>query len=348
MKRAVAAVALLATMPAGATVPDAQIAGVWDGTIGTLPVRVCFVHKSYGDHGTYYYRSKMVTIPLIADDQRPGDFTENWADQRGPRWTIDGVANGVMTGRWSKSGKILPLRLTLVPTTLGEDDTACGSQAFFQPRLVGVRTVRTRGKIDRAGITTLTLDHRGHFPGVAVRSFQLDGNDTATKRINKRLRAPFEDAEADWLSCLKMSLDNHPFEGESVDEIEPRLVGKRWVSAVETISYSCGGAHPEDATAPLLFERTTGSVVDPFTLIANRKALFAEIFDRMEPARKDCEGVVREATDWTAEVTRTGMIFRQQLPRVIMACGEDIAIPFTRLQPWLNARGRAAVASLPR
>ena len=214
--------------------------------------------------------------------------------------------------------------------------------------LAGVRTIRTRGKIDGIGLTRLTLDHRGHFPGVGVRSFQIDGPDVATKRINKRLRKPFDDPETNWLPCLKMSLANNAFEGESVDEIEPRLIGKRWVSAVETISYFCGGAHPEDATVPLLFDRTTGADVDPFTFIANRKALFAEIFDRLEPSRKDCEGVIREATDWTAEVTRTGMIFRQQLPRVIMACGEDVELPFTRLQPWLNAKGRAAVASLPR
>ena len=79
--------------------------------------------------------------------------------------------------------------------------------------------------------------------------------------------------------------------------------------------------HPESATVPLLFDQTTGGVVDPFTFIANRKALFAEIFSRFQYSKMECDGDLREAYDWTAELTRTGMIFRPQLPRVVMACG---------------------------
>lgn len=340
------AVAMLAGSPAIAAIPSERTAGVWDGTVGTLPVRACFVSKSFGDHGAYYYRSKLVAIPLNADDKRPGEFTENWADQKGPRWTISGITNGVMTGRWTSGGKSLPVRLTSVPVKLSEDETACGSDAFFRPRMAGVRTVRSRAMMDGTGIARLALDHRGHFPGVAVRSFQIDGSDAATKRINKRLRQPFEDGESSWLTCLKMSFNNLSFEGESVDKIEPRLINKRYLSAVESIGYFCGGAHPEDAIVPLLFDRTTGAVVDPFTFVANRKALFAEILSRFPSKDRECEGVIREADDWTAEVTRSGIIFRPQLPRVIMACGDDIAIPFTRLRPWLNAKGKAAVATI--
>ena len=73
MKGALAAIALLAATPANAAVPNPQIAGVWDGTIGTLPVRACFVHESYGDQGAYYYRSKLVTIPSIADNKKPAN-----------------------------------------------------------------------------------------------------------------------------------------------------------------------------------------------------------------------------------------------------------------------------------
>ena len=241
MKGALAAIALLAATPADAAVPNPQIAGVWDGTIGTLPVRACFVHESYGDQGAYYYRSNLVTIPLIADNKKPGEFTENWADQKSPRWMIGGIANGVMTGRWTSGSKNLPVQLTLVPTKLSDDETTCGSQAFFEPRLVGVRTVRSRATMDRAGITRLALDHRGHFLSVAVRSFQIDGTDAATRRINRRLRDPFNDGESNWLTCLKMTLNNGVFEGESMDDIEPRLIDKRWLSAVEMIGYSCGG-----------------------------------------------------------------------------------------------------------
>ena len=135
MKRMLAAMAAVASaVPANAAVPGGQLDGVWDGTIGTLPVRACFVHKSYGDHGAYYYRSKLVTIPLIADDKRTGEFTENWADQKGPRWKIGGAVNGVLTGQWTSRGKSLPLRLSKVPMESGENESTCGSRAFFEPR----------------------------------------------------------------------------------------------------------------------------------------------------------------------------------------------------------------------
>jgi hypothetical protein len=65
-----------------------------------------------------------------------------------------------------------------------------------------------------------------------------------------------------------------------------------------------------------------------------------------KPEDPECRDAIADQEFWNIGISRAGLVFSPSLPRVIMACGEDFTIPFARLTPWLNATGRAAVASI--
>ena len=52
---------------------SAELAGVWEGTVGSLPVRACFVRRDWGTFGAYYYLSQRRLIPLDGDEGEASD-----------------------------------------------------------------------------------------------------------------------------------------------------------------------------------------------------------------------------------------------------------------------------------
>ena len=358
--------ALMATAPAAAQVPHSPDPhGVWQGTIGALPVRVCFNPRKPDPFGAYYYLSKMVPIPLLNDGHGSSLFSEGWPENaKLPRWSLTRILPDRIEGTWRHQARRLPIRLTRIPTgQLVDLETPCGSMAFQQPRLEGVRTVRSRATKDGLSYTRLTLDHRGHFPGVSIETFELDGDSDATRRINARLREPFlESDEGTWLSCIRSSYDSGPFGGDTNESNEPRLVTAKWLSVMHHWDGYCGGAHPSSSNTPRLFDRTTGREVDLFAWL-DSKAIkrervqgLSEDASSLTPAFRDivlgswkaddpeCDDVIRTQDYWSAELTRTGMTFVPELVHAVQACGEDFAVPFSKLKPFLSPEGREQIA----
>jgi len=141
-----ATLALLAAPPAAVGPPS--LAGVWDGTIGKLPVRVCFNEERFGVSGGYYYRSRLRAIPLQQPDEKSAGFVEGVAepDSTTPRWTVGKVEAGALTGRWTQGAKSLPIALKRVQ--MREKETPCASMLFHRPRLEGIRTVSKAALVD--------------------------------------------------------------------------------------------------------------------------------------------------------------------------------------------------------
>jgi hypothetical protein len=359
------AAALLAG-PAAAK-PDTGLAGVWQGTLGAQPVRVCFNTRESGSFGQYFYLRHLVAIPLQQPDDGNRTFVEGYTenDSKAARWTIDAASGDRLAGNWTQVGKKLPIVLARVPgTRLKEDETPCGSMAFQQPRLEGVRTIAKPAIKDGVRYTRLILDHRGRFgDSIAVESFALAGDTPATRKINAALRKPLAGEPDGWLACVRMAADASPNAADNLETYEPRLFSRRWLVVMNHWDGFCGGAHPDSSNAPMVFDLTTGAEVEVFdwfsdkavkrepvegypTLVTLQPQFRSLVLGRWKGSDADCDDAIRTQDYWHAELTRTGFTFTPDLPHVVQACGENFAVPFASLQPYLNDQGKAAIATL--
>lgn len=370
-RRAVsAALALWLASPADAAIPAQQLHGVWSGTIGTLPVRACIVARDDDLHGAYYYRSKLATIPLVAERKVPDQLTEGWADTpKVARWIFDKASPDRLDGRWQAGGRKLAIRLVRVPFKPDADETPCSSIPFHQPRLSGIRLRSTPAVKDGLAITQHIVDYRGHFESTRE-TFTLAGQSPAIARINARLRKPLGQGVLDWIDCERSALASSPFGGADNMSIEPRLNTARWLVVNEHWDGYCGGAHPDNSNQPLLFDRRDGrdvNLLDWFrTTAVNRERLEgeADTYDTLTPGMiaaimgpakpsgdshdDECDEVIRNESGWNAELTRKGMIFTPQLPHVSTACADGIVMPFAAVRPWLTDEGQREVKAFER
>jgi hypothetical protein len=365
---AIVSAAALVGVPAAAQ-PNAGLAGVWQGTIGAQPVRACFNQREWGTFGAYYYMSHLVSIPLQQPDGKKLTFVEGGdeRDTASPRWTFDKTAPDRLAGSWTQAARTLPIALTRVPLPkLKENDTPCGSMVFQEPRTRGVKTLTKPAVKDGVHYTRLILDHRGHFgDDISVETFALAGDTPAVRKINAKLREPLAGEPDGWLACIRMAANNSPYGAANAESYEPRLFGRRWLVVMHHWDGDCGGAHPDSSNTPMVFDLTTGAEVNVFDWF-NDKAVKREPVEGYEPLISlrppfrsvvlggwkaddaECTDAVRTTQYWHTEPTRTGFTFTPDLPHVAQACGEDFKVPLAKLQPWLNEKGKAAMAALSR
>lgn len=358
---ALAAAALQPAAPA----PPTMLAGVWEGTIGDLPVRACFVERDWGASGAYYYQSRLQSIGLEEAVSGRRDAFREMAESGGsaPVWHIDRGPE-TLGGSWTNGGRTLPLRLRRVADVHGEE-SPCASLAFHRPRLQGVHTVRSRASFEGTAYTKLTLDTGGHF-GIDVQTFALDGDGAAVQRINTALGESLAGDPPRWFECVTNSFETGTLEGESSEMLAPAMISRRWLSVASQAEWSCGGAHPDNSNSYRLFDLASGAevqVLDWFLPTAVKREHVEGVDEdsrTLEPAFRafllsewhappdaaECDEVVRTADYWNVGLTRGGFTFSPQLPHVAQACGDDFNVDFDRIRPWLTPEGAAAVAAL--
>ncbi len=361
--------------PTGATQPDEWAApapaweGTWQGTIGTLGIHVCLDTTPYQAKGAYYYDRSKKLLRL-----EPGKAEGEWFEQEvygknGARWQITADTDSV-TGTWTSGAKSMPVSLKRVGGPSGEYAGPCGSMDFLGPRLEPVTVTSEPGMKDGSRYTVWTFKPGvGFEDGVEISTFTLDQPGAAVARVNLLLKAalPKSVAKEEWIECIAGNVNHSGMDGTFSKIVEPRLVTGRWLAADEHGEYYCGGAHPTNANIPRTFDLVEGVEVDPLDWFLRAAvhsqdlggdygeyktltpALVALILNN-SPARNDdeCMEATRIQESWKVGVERGALVFSPDFPRVIMACGDDYKVPFHRLQPWLNKKGKAAVATLPR
>ncbi|MDB5692363.1 MAG: hypothetical protein JWO81_1426 [Alphaproteobacteria bacterium] len=359
----VAAAVLMPSRAAAEPSPRPAWHGIWQGSIGSRPVRVCFVQTQSNAFGAYYYLSSLRSIALDHPD-RGGTFVEgDGTEPQKPRWVLDDVKPNGISGRWTQAERTLPIRLTRIAEPAASE-TPCTSMLFLQPRLAGIRVVTKRARKDGTAYTRLILDHRGHFPETRVESFALDGSSGSVRRINAKLRAPLSGNPPEWFDCIRNAIGQSGRDGDTDEMLAPRLISARWLTVIHHQDGDCGGAHPNSANLPRTFDRASGQEIDLHDWLNDtaikrtrypgdsddiktlRPAFRAFILGRWKPDDAECGDPVRAQEFWDIELTRTGLVFTPQLAHVVQACGEDFAVPFARLRPYLSAAGLANIASM--
>ena len=359
------AAALVATTPA-APAEKRNLAGIWEGTVGSKPIRACFNEQDWGTFGGYYYLSHLNAIPLQQPRGAPQTFVEGYdeSDAKAPRWTIENVADGKLAANWRRGSKRLSIHMTRMPAVkLGAYETPCGSMSFHRARLQGLRMVRQPEAKDGVRYTRLVLDHRGHFGGdLTVETFELEGNSPAVRRINRRVTPSQVTDEDGWLPCIT-GWNSGPH-GEWSETVEPRMFTRRWLTVAYELGYYCGGAHPDSSAYSLTFDRQTGREVDLYQWL-NQLAIERVInksqtvnATKLRPSFRElilreriisdpgCSDVLRRSDYWGVELTRTGFVFTPALAHAEGGCSDAYPMSFKALAPYLSAEGKKNVAAL--
>ena len=353
----------IALAAAAAAPAPAELPGVWEGNVGTLPVRACFMRREWGAFGAYYYLSRRRLIALEAVEGRSDTFREGGsAAPNGPLWRIERADAAGLTARWTGGGRTLAVRLNRVARMEG-DESPCSNWAFNRPRLEGVRTVSTRMSRDGVAYTRLRLDQGGRFDAT-FESFALDGADEPVRRINAALGQALTGDPPHWFECIQDSLAQGPFEGSFEETLIPTMITRRWLSVTHHWNGFCGGAHPDASNSYRTFDRRTGQEVDLhdwFTSSAVKRERFEgseEETKSLQPAFRDfilagwhpdpadCDEAVRSEAFWTIGLTRDALAFSPDLPHVAQACGEVFRVPFARLGPYLTQEGAENLRAL--
>jgi len=355
---------LIALAAAAASPPAAEnIHGVWAGTVGNLPVRACFTRRDDRIFGTYYYLSQMRLIPLEAEEGSSVAFGETEAAAADtPRWLIQSADANALAAQWTNGRRTLPVRLTRA-RYVEDEDGPCGSWVFHQPRFANARPLESRATLDGVGYTDIALDLDNRFDA-RVRSFALDGDGEAVRRINSELGEAFAGDPPGWFECLQMSLGYSANEGYFDDSHAPVMITRRWLSVADHWDGYCGGAHPDSSNGWRAFDRDSGQEVDPFSWF-NEAAVTRQRFEgtedvltTMKPPLRDlilagwtteaeeCDEVIRSQDYWSIGLGRAGMLFSPDLPHVIQACGEEFTVPYARLRPFLTEEGAANIRAL--
>lgn len=353
-----------AALPASAQAAPAWH-GVWQGTIGKLPVRACLQQRSESySNGSYYYLSRLLPIPLTHEDD--GSWSEE-NDSGG--WIVTVAAPGRLTGTWRGGGKSLPIALTRAAVAAGDEDP-CGSQAFIAPRLRPVKITSKPARHDGFAFTELVYDVGPSFPEVGVSSFSYPATRPGDAAINAALRLDPSrpDGDADYLGCMKQALASGGRDGDFQMSYAPALVTPEYLSVAATTGGFCGGAHPDESQWHLVFDRASGKRIDLagwFTargVVPERgerdssirqitpalKALALNHFSFGRGEDADCREAVEQEDYWEIALNRRGIAFTPSLPHVVQACEDAALVPFAQLAPFLSPEGRAGIARLGR
>lgn len=353
--------ALIALIAAAQPAP-ADYPGIWEGTVGNLPIRACFVRRDWGSFGAYYYLSQKRLIPLEAMAGSVSAFSEGAGDPGSPRWQIQSADGNRLQGGWTSGRRTLPVQLARVAASGGEEEGPCSDMVLHQPRLEGIRTVTRPATADGVAYTRIALDHGGRFDA-RVETFALDGPGEATRRVNASLGRMLAGSPPEWFDCLRMALESSPHEGGLNETLEPVMISRRWLSVNHQYDSFCGGAHPSSGLVYETYDLASGARVDLhdwFIPEAVRRERLEGLDDEAKtflPALRsvilagwtdeaDCGEVVRDAEFWHIGLRRDAFVFSPSLPHVVQACGEEFAVPFARVRQLLTPEGAANLDAL--
>ena len=343
--------------------------GVWKGTIGALPVRVCLTKRDYGGpRGYYYYLSQLKIISL----EQQGD-SKVWIEGSSPiagkpAWTFETVSGDLLAGTWRDADKALPFRLDRLVAPRGdgltESDGLCGGMAFNGPRIPPVRITSKPAVKDGVHYTRQFYDPGKQFD-IHVESFALPGTTAGERGVNALLRKllPSSNGTNDYIDCELAGLDSSGGGGNYSLSVVPVMITRNWLATEASEDSYCGGAHPNAGIYPAVYDLAKGVEVDPrdwFGVRAVTRAALsggmiaktltpafrAFVLTHQSPPDPKCREALTTADFWDLGLSRKGMTFSPSLAHVDQGCSDAIIVPFGQLARFLNAKGVAAVGSV--
>jgi hypothetical protein len=334
--------------------------GVWQGTVGRSPVRLCI--DVWGDgpaRGSYYYLSQLEPIALSEEDGEGGWIERAPADETEASWNFAEQSATALRGQWRRLRVTHPFDLRPVPWTEGEWGGPCSSDAFLAPRVHPAEIADEPAAKDGWAHTRRLYRPPAHFAGeVMIESFAFEAREPGDAAINAALAAylPQGAPGDEFVQCLAGAIASLGTDGYFERTVRPGLVSAAFLGVDEANSDYCGGAHPNHWTVSRTFDRRTGEEIDLFDWIGEARidgedaviadGLRALVLARWPADSGDCRASAEDAQFWSLGLAREGLAFTPDLPHVATACEETVTLDWAALEPFLDAEGRAGVARL--
>jgi hypothetical protein len=378
MRRWLAALLALFAVPATAQDAPAWV-GVWEGRVGTYPVRLCI--DVWGDQparGAYYYLSQFEPI-AITEEGGEGGWIERAPDgEQQALWEFAQQDGRQLRGTWRQGRRRLPFELTPIAWITANEDGPCGSDRFLAPRAAGGEVLSKPAEFDGWRYTALTYRPPAHFADeLFLESFAFAPERPGDAAILAALAKEMPDASrpAPYLRCMGDSIAVNGRDGYYSNALKPLLVSPDWLAAHESYDVYCGGAHPSHGFFHRTFDRQSGEEVelarwlgetaiehktyegdeDGYDLVrpALRELILAHgvsddgpLTAEDESYEAECREAASDQEFWTFGLSRVGMLFVPSLPHVIAACQATYTVPWPELESFLNEAGRAGLARL--
>lgn len=315
--------------------------GVWRGTIGDQPVMVCL--DTVNDLSSYYYPRYPKGLALQTPATAGGVWLEKSQGKVSGEWRLQSPDAGHLTGVWTaaRSKRSAAISLSLIGAQ--RDASPCESEAFNGPRLDAARPVG--GKVQLYG--------RKHYQVISMLDGEVSGLQilepgAPVAAINRHLRQALRSEGVGYFSChTAVTAESRDF-AEYTIRAEPVFWSERWLTLAWSSSSSCGGAHPNSDLAFQNWDLKTGAPADLWRWFKSPEvtpALNRVIMAHAHPG-PECSEVIANNGSYRLRPAANGMVFYPSLPHVAQACAEEILVPFRKLQPFLNASGRAEVEAL--
>jgi hypothetical protein len=333
--------------------------GIWEGTIGPMPVRVC-LDGNGGEDSRYYYLKHGKDILLQRSEGEQGGWQEGEAhsDKPGGKWQLAQDGDN-MRGTWvsANAGKQWPIQLKRTTVPVSEGSSLCEAEYFFKPVADAANLVagpvQTFGRHSYQTLST-RVQKRGdiHVEPVAVvlRDFGVIG-----AAVNRELQLRLRKRLAQHLDTRMNGL------AESTEDVV--WLSDRWLTLRE-MEWAAGHGISGSSTWYETWDLTTGQKFDLWRWFNARSGAWHEetgndgveqVFTTSRALQKaigpfDDNGGDPECKDpgksWRGpRLVPGGIEFEGGMTG---PCLETTVVSFKALQPFLNEEGRRQVAALQR
>lgn len=361
MRRWLAACAALALAAPAAAQDKPAWVGVWEGRVGTSPVRLCIdVLGSDGRaRGSYYYLSRLEPISL-SDDDSEGGWTEQAAgSDETALWEFAEQTGARLRGTWRQDRRNLPFELAPVAWSEGEWGGPCSSATFLEPRVRSPEFATEPATLEGWSFTRHVFVPPAHFANdVTIEAFSFANEQPGDAAINAVLAGylPRGVLADEFVQCFSGAIASLGHDGYVEKTVRPMLVSKPFLAFDEANSDYCGGAHPNHWQVMRAFDRQSGEEIDLFDWLGEARidgedAVIADpvrelVFARWPAEEAECAEAATDTPYWSLGLARGGLIFMPDLPHVATACEARVTVEWRALEPFLDAEGRAGLARL--
>ncbi|MFL1552909.1 hypothetical protein ACI77I_28175 [Pseudomonas sp. D47] len=333
------AVITLAVTPLLASAAD--LAGVWQGTLGKSAVTACF-NGADGEHGSYYYQRILTPIQLTqASDNAP------WVEEDNTGfWALQKPQGDTLSGGWrkTKGGKPLPLTLQRISTD------GCGSDAYNASMEAAPLAVKTEKKSFENHAYLLKTQ------GAQV-TVKLEGDGPAIQKINRQLTALAinDEDQADYFHERREYLGRNGSAHTSEIDVEPTYWSSQFIT-VRFYRWAAGTGARGISWGLHSWNLQTGESVDPWTWLGGRQEWYSAYSGHVElPATFSAWLAKQTTTDEGCPAITSYSSFdlsfnTQGLQLSTRAtgdgCDNDLSFTWEQLEPVLTEQGKAALPSL--
>lgn len=320
---------------------------VWKGSIGEADVTMKFEPR-YDDTallGKYYRVGSAAELVVTPTEDEPGSWQERDADRKLTGLLRLDCRGNQLSGSWSRpdgSGVVPVTAMAVAP-----DSYRALQMASLRPRVE--KTIRLDGRRQYQLIGV---------PGVPdLRTVQVLGNSPGIGALNARLRASFQSALDEMLSCalhsrVERSPDN-PYEIRYFTDILAYASG--FIVIGQHADSYCGGAHGNTAQWAWTWNLASATVEDVSTWTTHGwpapDTRLARLIDENSSA---LEGECRDAVTVTFDgkhlwpSNKGIVVLPEARDYTTRWCAVPFTLPYDLLWPYLGKTGKRNVASMKR